>query len=76
MTGVMVMQGRELRAEDIGLIQALLAEHPDVLVASSDAEHHQSDEKRVGAISDPYTLPDSTEGRALVFEAFPRADHQ
>ena len=25
----MVMQGRELRAEDIGLIQALLAEHPE-----------------------------------------------
>ena len=29
MTGVMVMQGRELRAADIDLIQGLLAEHPD-----------------------------------------------
>jgi hypothetical protein len=29
MTGVMVVQGRELRAEDIGLIQGLLAEHRD-----------------------------------------------
>ena len=27
MTGVMVVQGRELSAEDIGLIQGLLAEH-------------------------------------------------
>jgi len=29
MTGVMVVQGRELSAEDIGLIQGLLAEHRD-----------------------------------------------
>ena len=29
MAGVMVMQGRELRAADIDLIQGLLAEHPD-----------------------------------------------
>ena len=29
MTGVLVVQGRELSAQDIGLIQGLLAEHPD-----------------------------------------------
>jgi len=29
LTGVMLVQGRELSAHDIGLIQALLAEHPD-----------------------------------------------
>ena len=29
MTGVVVVQGRELSAQDIGLIQGLLAEHPD-----------------------------------------------
>ena len=29
MTGVMVIQGRELNAEDIGLIQGLLAKHLD-----------------------------------------------
>jgi len=29
MTGLMVIQGRELRAEDIGLIRDLLAEHPE-----------------------------------------------
>ena len=29
MTDVMVVQGRELSAEDIGLIQGLLAEHRD-----------------------------------------------
>lgn len=29
MVGMMVVQGRELRAEDIGQIQALLAGHPD-----------------------------------------------
>jgi hypothetical protein len=29
MTGVMVIQGRELHAEDIGLIRNLLAEHPE-----------------------------------------------
>jgi len=29
MTEVMVIQGRELHAEDIGLIRALLAEHGD-----------------------------------------------
>ena len=29
MTGVMVVQGRELSAEDIGLIQGLMTEHRD-----------------------------------------------
>ena len=29
MTNVMVIQGRELRSEDVGLIRALLTEHPD-----------------------------------------------
>jgi hypothetical protein len=29
MTEIMVMQGRELRAEDIGMIRSLLAEHGD-----------------------------------------------
>ena len=29
MAGVMVTQGRELRAADIDLIQGLMAEHPD-----------------------------------------------
>ena len=29
MTGVLVVQGRELSAGDIGLIQGLLAEHPE-----------------------------------------------